>query len=236
VEPAESKRYRGLVRIERWLFGLGIAFLCIYAGAFAYSRFSQAYYDWAFERVLRDEPAPLLEFVRDRISGPLRRMPEPSVPVPASRKAPTGASVPVYTPGSPIGRLEIPAIDLSVMVLEGTGRLTLTSGVGHIEGTALPGRPGNFGIAGHRDSFFRALKDIGPDDIIKVTTLSGTYEYQVEKTRIVQPSNVSVLQNRERPTLTLVTCYPFYYVGSAPKRFIVQATLIDRTVRESFHQ
>jgi len=98
--------------------------------------------------------------------------------------------------------------------------------VGHIPGTALPGNVGNVGLAGHRDTFFRALRNIQADDTIEMQTTAGTYRYVVKSTRIVTPRDVSVLQASGGETLTLVTCYPFYYVGSAPKRFIVHAALL----------
>jgi sortase A len=128
--------------------------------------------------------------------------------------------------GTLVGRLEIPRLGLSAIVLEGIEARTLRHGAGHIPGTALPVQNGNVGIAGHRDSFFRALKDIGNNDIITMTTPEGTYRYEVEWTRIVTPDDTEVLDDPGKPALTLVTCYPFYYVGSAPKRFIVRAARI----------
>ena len=128
--------------------------------------------------------------------------------------------------GELVGRLEIPRLGLSTIVLEGVEARTLRRGAGHIPGTGLPSQRGNVGIAGHRDSFFRPLKDIGKNDIITLTTPEGTYRYLVEWTRIVQPEDTEVLGDLGQPgvpALTLVTCYPFYYVGSAPKRFIVRA-------------
>ncbi|HEX7181809.1 MAG TPA: class D sortase [Thermoanaerobaculia bacterium] len=129
--------------------------------------------------------------------------------------------------GDLIGRIEIPRVGVSALVLEGVGHRTLRRGVGHIPETALPAQDGNVGIAGHRDSFFRGLKTIGQDDVIKLTTLRGIYRYRVEWTRIVNPQDTEVLADTGEPALTLVTCYPFYYVGSAPKRFIVRAQLIE---------
>lgn len=116
--------------------------------------------------------------------------------------------------GDLFGRLEIPRLNMSVMVMEGIGSRTLRLGAGHIPGTEM-------GFAGHRDSFFRPLERIKTDDTIKFTTLDGTTEYRVISTRIVQPNDASVLNS---DALTLVTCYPFWYIGPAPKRFIVQAT------------
>lgn len=130
--------------------------------------------------------------------------------------------------GSLVGRLDVPRLGLSAIVREGVGSKTLRRGAGRIPGTALPWEPaGNVGIAAHRDRVFRPLKDIGKKDIITLTTVEGTYRYQVEWTRIVTPKDTEVLHDTPEPTLTLVTCYPFYYVGSAPKRFIVRARQIE---------
>jgi sortase A len=122
-----------------------------------------------------------------------------------------------------IGRIDIPRLGVSAIVLEGVGRTTLRRAVGHIPGTALPGEPGNVGISGHRDTFFRPLRNIQRNDIITLTTLLGEYRYRVLSTRIVSPENVAVLDRSTDEILTLVTCYPFYFVGSAPNRFIVRA-------------
>jgi sortase A len=121
--------------------------------------------------------------------------------------------------------VEIPRLNVSVVVRAGSDARTLQLAVGHISGTALPGEPGNVGLAGHRDTFFRRLQNIRPDDEIKVTTPDGFFTYRVQRTVIVKPRDVWVLDPTDRPTLTLVTCYPFSYVGSAPQRFIVRASL-----------
>jgi len=125
-----------------------------------------------------------------------------------------------------IGRIEVPRLDLSVVVFEGTSHRTLRHAVGHITGTALPGQPGNLGIAGHRDTFFRPLRNIRPNDIIMLTTLRGAYRYRVVSTKVVSPDDVAVLDPDGNEILTLVTCYPFYLVGPAPARFIVRAERI----------
>ena len=123
----------------------------------------------------------------------------------------------------PLAVLRIPKIRLEVPVLSGTDDRTLDRGVGHIEDTAQPGTDGNSGLAGHRDGFFRGLKDIVPGDTIELDTLEGMEVYRVERTWVVDPEDVSVLDPTPARTLTLVTCYPFYFVGSAPQRFIVRA-------------
>jgi sortase A len=131
---------------------------------------------------------------------------------------------------APLAVLRIPKIRLEVAVLPGTDDRTLDRGAGHIEDTALPGTDGNSGIAGHRDGFFRGLKDITPGDLIELETLNEKGVYRIERTWIVEPEDVSVLDPTPTRSLTLVTCYPFYFVGSAPQRFIVRAVLTsDKT-------
>ena len=125
--------------------------------------------------------------------------------------------------GTLLGSISIPRVRVSSAIVEGTDDHTLALSVGHIPGTAVPGREGNVVLAGHRDTFFRGLRNIRDRDEILLTTSGGTHLYEVESTRIVSPEDVYVLNDVGRPLLTLVTCYPFYYLGSAPKRFIVQA-------------
>src|SRR6201987_5291688 len=131
----------------------------------------------------------------------------------------------------PLAVLHISKFDLRVPVLEGTDELTLNRGVGHISGTARPDEEGNIGIAGHRDGFFRVLKDIGSGDTIELQTTRATDHYIVDQIVLVRPDDVSVLQPRSVRSLTLVTCYPFYFIGSAPQRYIVHASIAgsDRT-------
>jgi sortase A len=126
-----------------------------------------------------------------------------------------------------IAILRIPKIQVEVPVLEGTDDLSLNRGVGHVASTANPGENGNMAIAGHRDGFFRGLKDISLGDTIEMTTPKRVETYIVDRITIVDPDDVSVLEPRPRASLTLVTCYPFYFVGSAPKRYIVQASVAD---------
>lgn len=123
----------------------------------------------------------------------------------------------------PVAVLSIKRIGLEVPVLQGTDDWTLNRAVGVIEDTPLPGSPGNSGIAGHRDSFFRVLKDVVTGDLMTVETARATETYRIERIWIVDPTDVSVLDPTESPSITLVTCYPFYFVGSAPQRYIVRA-------------
>jgi sortase A len=125
--------------------------------------------------------------------------------------------------GDLIGLIKIPRLGLSVMVVEGISARILRRAAGHIPGTALPGQPGNVGISGHRDTFFQPLQNIRRNDIITLTTLVGEYRYRVVSTKVVSPYDVAVLKTSRNEILTLVTCYPFYFVGPAPDRFIVRA-------------
>ena len=133
---------------------------------------------------------------------------------------------------APLGVLRIPKIRLEVAILPGTEEPALNRAVGHIDATALPGTDGNSGIAGHRDGFFRGLKDIARDDVIELETLSGKEVYRVERVWIVDPSDVSVLEPTPVRSLTLVTCYPFYYVGPAPQRYIVRAVRAEMNEKD----
>ena len=128
-----------------------------------------------------------------------------------------------------IGRLEIPRLGLSVILMEGDDPKTLRRAVGHIRGTPLPGHVGNVALSGHRDSFFRPLRNIRENDVIVITTFEGQYRYRVVSTRIVAPDDIAVLNASEGEILTLVTCYPFYFVGAAPDRFIVRAERLHST-------
>jgi len=141
------------------------------------------------------------------------------------RTARVGTTQPAPAPAADglIGRIEIPRLLLSAVVVEGIDKTTLRRAVGHIPGTALPGQAGNVGVAGHRDTFFRGLKDLRMKDEIQFSTLNGDFQYVVESRIIVEPDNVGVLAPSSGNILTLVTCYPFFYIGTAPKRFVVRA-------------
>jgi LPXTG-site transpeptidase (sortase) family protein len=136
---------------------------------------------------------------------------------------------PVSAPGSghPIGMLEIPRLGLSSIVLEGDRAATLLLGVGHLSDTPMPWRAGNSVFAAHRDTFFRPLEGIRRNDVIRFATADAALEYVVQETRIVEPTDVDVLAPTSSATLTLITCYPFDYIGPAPKRFIVRAERRD---------
>lgn len=215
----------GLHAVE-WCFLLfGLAAVDVYVWINASTALYQAYDDWAFDQKLRAlSPSPL-GFVGEEIRALVGRdQAKAERPEPAPSPKPSETNPP--WPSGVIGRLEIPNLQLSVIVREGADAATLRRAVGHIPGTPLPGRTGNVGLAGHRDTFFRALRNIRRNDPIELQTENGTYRYVVESTRIVVPRDVGVLASSGAASLTLVTCYPFYYVGSAPKRFIVHAALV----------
>lgn len=138
----------------------------------------------------------------------------PSIPAPPSE-------------GSVLGRLEVPRLGISVIVAEGTTADVLSKAVGHIPGTGPLCGSGNTALAGHRDTFFRDLKDIRPGDLIKVTSPLATKKYRVDWTDVVKPTAVDVLAKTPRNALTLMTCYPFHFIGAAPERFIVRASEIE---------
>jgi sortase A len=201
-------RIEPLRRILKWtqhgLFTCAVLFLgyCGFAVADA----------WIFER---RESADLDRLLRDR------RAVSQGAPRPESATSPEAA--PIAAMDGLVGRIEIPRLLLSAVVVEGIGKTTLRRAVGHISGTALPGQPGNVGLAGHRDTLFRPLKDLRIKDEIQFTTLKGDFSYVVESLAVVDPNNVGVLAPSSENMLTLVTCYPFYYIGTAPKRFVVRA-------------
>jgi sortase A len=223
-EHPRSKR-RGL-RVAEWFFLLaGLAAVDVFVWVSTSTVLYQAYEDWAFDQTLRGLKPTTRDFVADEISWLFgsRSMVEPP------EHAPKPEPLPAERPPLPemlLGRLKIPRLHVAAMVREGADSGTLRSAIGHIPGTALPGKTGNVGLAGHRDTFFRALRNIEKDDTIDFETDAGTFRYAVESTRIVSPRDVSVLNAVGGRTLTLVTCYPFYYVGSAPKRFIVRAVQV----------
>lgn len=126
-----------------------------------------------------------------------------------------------------IGRIDIERLGVSVLVVEGTSSRSLRQGVGHVEGTAYPGERGNVGLAGHRDSYFRPLRKIESGDKIRLQTPDGHFVYQVDSTLIVSPKRSDLMKSGDEARLTLVTCYPFYYIGPAPRRFVVLAHEVD---------
>jgi sortase A len=193
---SKSWRFTQRLFLIAGLLALGFT-ACSYATRYVY----QAFENWEFDRALADH----------RVA--------PTPPHASSKQHPPAASWRLL-----IGRLAIPRLGISAMVKGGIDDRTLGLAVGHIPSTAMPGETGNVGLAAHRDNLFRNLKDVARDDEITLTTLDNTYTYRVVSFTVVNPEEVSVLapSSGER-TLTLVTCYPFYFVGHAPKRFVVRA-------------
>jgi sortase A len=214
-----------------WFFLLsGLAAIDAYIWINTNEVLYQAYADWAFDQQLRALTPSIRGFVADELRtlfGRDRSRVE-STELPAKIELPTPKPVDTtpLTRSAVIGRLEIPNLHLTAMVREGADSRTLRHAVGHIPGTALPGRAGNIVLAGHRDTLFRVLRNIQMNDAIELQTERGTYRYVVESTSIVGPRDVRVLESSGGQSLTLVTCYPFYFVGSAPKPFIVHAALV----------
>jgi sortase A len=204
-----SRSIRRRFRWTQWLFlAIGIALLGYVSFASADARLFQTYENWRLNQAMANSM--------------------PSIP-----KAPSQAtlSLPlldeVHKPdialGTALGRIEISRLGIAVIIAEGTDAKTLRRAIGHIKGTALPGENGNVGLAGHRDTFFRELRNIRQDDEVTLTTPTGTYSYRVESIKLVAPEDTEVLNDSGESVLTLVTCYPFYFVGPSPKRFIVRA-------------
>jgi len=211
---AGRRALRGALRtLELALAVGGLACLLAYGGACARASLTQSTSSDAFDAALAERLERIHAESPDRSEWSRGRVAKYE----ASLESPVQA----------LARLEIPEAGISVMVLDGTEETILDRAVGRIEGTAQPGEPGNLGIAGHRDGFFRGLRHVEPGDEITLTTLDGVAHYRVEVTQVVSPADVDVLEPTPEPTITLVTCYPFYYVGSAPQRYIVHARRVS---------
>ena len=186
---------RKITLLRGLLLIVSVACLTLYSYTFLERIGSQAYAAWAFDRDAQ------------RLSS-LQAKAAPSEPL---------------VRDAVVGRISVPRLHLSVMVREGVAAKTLRRAVGHIPETPLPGQPGNVGLAGHRDTFFRHLGDLKPGDRIAFSTSAGDFSYAVESSTVVAPEDVGVLASSSENVLTMVTCYPFFYIGNAPKRFVVRA-------------
>jgi sortase A len=204
---ADRPRSRHALRlIERLLVIVGCVCLGYYGYVSAESVIYQAYETRALDALLTREPP--------RVGSSPRAHAAPTAP----RAAPAA--------GTTIGRLDIPRLDVSAVIRAGSDARTLRLAVGYVPGTALPGQRGNIGLAAHRDTFFRRLGEIRSGDVVRLVTPDGTFAYRVEGTKVVEPTETWVLDDTVQPALTLITCYPFRYLGSAPQRFIVRARLV----------
>lgn len=218
-----TKRNSWIDDIQRGLIVLGLLLLGFYAIAQIHSMLT-------FRAALRElkqnnqsEPASTQKAERKLLpSDSSYAAQEPAEPE-AGMNTPSASGS--RRAGAALALLRIPALQLEVPVLEGTDAVTLNSGVGRIAGTALPGQRGNIGIAGHRDSFFQGLKEINKGDTIQLTFSQHTDTYVVDMIEITSPEDISVLEPGPQPELTLVTCYPFSFIGPAPRRFVVRASL-----------
>jgi len=210
---------------------IGLACIGYYGFTLADDFVYQRYENWAFDRHMAGRRADVSVWLMETTPlGGWLAYKEPataavSEPPQAAENRPM-PSIPQIAYGSTIGRVVIPRLGLRSIVREGTDENTLRRAVGHVPSTQMAGNVGNFAIAAHRDTLFRALKDIRLGDRVSFESPQGTFDYKVISTKIVKPSDVSVLEARgNEKLLTMITCYPFYYVGSAPKRFIVTAQL-----------
>lgn len=187
------------------LLAAGVAMLATYVGARAHGEAGRAEALAAFDAA----PAPSI------------------APVPVAQPVPEAAAPERGARSEALAVLRIPAVELEVPVFDGIGERALNRGAGHITGTPRPGAGGNVGLASHRDGWFRALEHVSLGDEIELATRTGLVRYRVTDLTVVDPTDVSVLDPTDEPVLTLVTCYPFYFVGSAPQRYIVRAVAIN---------
>jgi sortase A len=194
---------RAYSRLGNSILGAGVMLLACWLGSLTLAASYQSYENWR-----------------------LRSADRGNLHMKKSESAQT-QSVTVLRAGDLIGKIEIPKIGLSAIIREGTDAGTLLLAVGHLQGSALPGAAGNIVLSGHRDSFFRVLRTIQVGEQISITLPGRRYSYRVVSTTIVNPEDTYVLDPTPAPTLTLVTCYPFYFVGNAPHRFIVRAQQIQ---------
>jgi sortase A len=166
-----------------------------------------------------------------------------SLPVPSSTARSSHRTLPgegpdsyeggsTFARGTWVARFEAPSVNLRATVLEGSDETTLNRAAGHIEDTAFPGDRGNVAIAAHRDTIFRTVRNLRVGDPLVLTTTDRVYRYRITRLRVVEPDDVAVLDAMDHPTLTLVTCYPFTFIGHAPKRFVVSADLVGEELRE----
>jgi LPXTG-site transpeptidase (sortase) family protein len=214
--------------LARLLFGIGIGCLAFVVYALVDARWFAWVEGRRFERALGERRAASSKQAPGGPRGDAAQLSSRFPPafqtdrIDTFRASPPG---PAAEEGAVLGRIEIPRLGVSALLLEGVEPETLRHGAGHIPETALPAQHGNVGVAAHRDSYFRRLQDVAPGDTVRLTTLEGTFDYRVDWTRVVEQEQVDVLAPGAQSELTLVTCYPFSYVGPAPQRFIVRAHL-----------
>jgi sortase A len=222
------------VWMERFLLAIGLIGVGAWVSSNAIPAFWQNWDNWRFNRELHGQPGTVTAYLaqeQQRLTssfadwmGFVIPREKANAANPSSVPLPTSAPLP---DDALIGRITIPRLHLQTTVREGTGNDILALAVGHMRGTAIPGQGGNVAVAGHRDTLFSGLGGIRDKDVIRFETLHGLYEYQVTSTEVVSPQDVSVVKAGAHPELTLITCYPFDYIGPAPDRFIVKARQIS---------
>jgi sortase A len=240
--PTTRKRSRLLRWIERLLLLAGLAAVGVWVASNAVPAILHDWDGWVFDHEARHQQTSVAEYLRDKKDRILTDVHDwwsgfPGIEVPLATKSAPAPSPDQLKKGlatnALIGHLTIPRLHLDTTVREGVHETTLSLAAGHVPSTSLPGDKGNVGVAGHRDTLFLGLRDIQDKDVIQFETLKGIYIYQVESTKIVKPTDVAVLKAGRYPQLTLVTCYPFNYIGSAPQRFIVKARQLSAIPRTS---
>lgn len=199
--------------LQRGLLLLGLLLLALWSKAAYESRSFQSAESWKLETALGNV-----------VSAPSKAA---LVAVPAFDASR------VKEPDAALGRIEISRLRIAAIVAEGVDQKTLRRAIGHVPWTALPGRPGNCALAGHRDTFLRGLRGVRVNDLIRIVTLGGTYTYQVAWSKVVEPRDIEVLDSTATRSLTLVTCYPFEFIGHAPQRFVVRARQVEVPARST---
>jgi sortase A len=234
-DPPVQPPVRRTWRILEYLFlFVGLIGVDCYIWVNVEGSMDQAYGNWSLDQQMAGRKASFAEYLAERL-GLVQPDQTPAAKVESTKPVPgrVGRRLPVF---ALIGRVEVPRLGLSAIVREGVDASTLRRAVGHMPSTPLPGQPGNSALAAHRDTLFRKLRDIRKDDRITVQTVDGTYDYTVESLKIVNPEDVGVLKSAPGDQLlTLITCYPFNYIGSAPHRFIVRARAVDVSARAPRH-
>jgi sortase A len=237
---AARRRARRFSLLRLFFLLAGLCGLSYYGYTLANEYVYQVYQNWAFDQEIAGHHVTYWDWVMQKTplgawTGYHAPAAVKSLPAEhAASGAETPAEPPALTEGALMGRVEIPRLNLSAIVKQGVEQSTLSHAVGHVPSTQGPGAVGNFAIAAHRDTLFRVLKDIKQGDVVTFESTSGAFDYEVISTKIVKPTDVSVLRpDGSQKLLTMITCYPFYYVGSAPKRFIVTARLVKETPKGS---
>lgn len=252
---SHSRWRRALLQKAQIIFLLiGILFLGYYGYVQSDTYMFQAYQSWRLDQMQHGKPASISLYLKQWI--PIPWVEDESRAMETSRRQSSHGSHDGSDPNSPsrgaihsqndadsglapnlkssegslVGKIEIPKINLSAVILEGVQTKTLRLAVGHLPGTPMPGEAGNVELAAHRDTFFRGLRNVKKGDLVALSTLSGTtYEYRVESLAVVSPGSTDVLANFPGPGVNLITCYPFSYVGAAPERFVVHAVEVRQS-------